>query len=223
MCWKEWKKSYYCFYDETQKNGIGNVVNSAGYAVLKSINLNGLRVLEIGPGSLSHIRHWNGRPERYVLIDIDEKFLKTASKKLSELKIPNEKRLINRKTGSCLPAEDGEFDLILSFYSFEHLHPFRFYFQELIRTLKKKGRIAGAIPAEGGLAWGGGRYLTSRRWFKKNTKIDPDKIICWEHPTMADEILATLGEHMKTEIIEFWPLVVPSIDLNLVIKFIFKK
>ena len=30
--------------------------------------------------------------------------------------------------------------------------------------------------------------LTSRRWMKKNTNIDPDKIIYWEHPNFVSNI-----------------------------------
>jgi len=89
--------------------------------------------------------------------------------------------------------------------------------------LKPGGKIIGAIPAEGGLAWGLGRYLTSRRWLKKNTNIDPDKIICWEHPTMADEILNAMKDKMALECAKFWPLKVPVIDVNLVIQFVFTK
>ena len=93
----------------------------------------------------------------------------------------------------------------------------------MLRVLRPGGKIVGAIPAEGGLAWGLGRYLTSRRWLKNNTNINPDKIICWEHPTMADEILSCLSDEMDIQKLSYWPLRVPVIDFNLVLKFIFSK
>jgi len=81
--------------------------------------------------------------------------------------------------------------------------------------------LIGAIPAEGGLAWGVGRLLTSRRWLKANTGIDPDKLICWEHPNFADHILQALDRHFIKKTNRFWPFRLPFIDLNLVVQFIY--
>ena len=61
--------------------------------------------------------------------------------------------------------------------------------------LKPDGIIVGAIPAEGGLLWALGRFLTSRQWLHKNTNIDYDKLICWEHPNYADFILKKLDQN----------------------------
>ena len=222
-CWLAWKENYHFFYENTQKKGVGEIVNNAGYKILNKVNLNGLKVLEVGPGGLFHIKYWEGKPEHYVLVDLDEKFLDTASDKLNKYNIPYEKRITTRNVKGSLPSEDNEFDLIITFYSLEHLDPFETHLDEMLRVLKPGGKIIGAIPAEGGLAWGLGRFLTSRRWLKKNTGINPDKIICWEHPTMADEILNTMNNKMDKHSLKFWPLFVPFIDLNLVIQFVFKK
>ena len=112
---------------------------------------------------------------------------------------------------------------MVSFYSLEHLYPLEPYVAGILRVLKPGGVLIGAIPAEGGLGWGLGRYLTSRRWFKKHTTINPDKLICWEHPNFADHVLTTLDRNMVQQHLGFWPLAVPSIDMNLVIKFIYAK
>ena len=74
-----------------------------------------------------------------------------------------------------------------------------------------------------GLAWGGGRSLTSRRWLKKNTNIDPDKLISWEHPNFADEIFATLDRKFTRQALSFWPCRIPLIDANLIGRFIYNK
>jgi len=222
-CWVEWKSSYHSFYENTQKKGIGQLVNDSGYKVLNKVKMDGLRVLEVGPGGLFHIKDWQGKPEHYVLVDIDEKFLNTAGEKLEKNQVSYEKRITTRSAKGALPSEENEFDLILSFYSFEHLTPFHTHLDEMLRILKPGGKIIGAIPAEGGLAWGLGRYLTSRRWLKKNTTLNPDKIICWEHPTMADEILNAMTDAMAVNCVRFWPLKVPVIDINLVIQFVFTK
>ena len=69
----------------------------------------------------------------------------------------------------------------------------------------------------GGLLWGLGRFLTSRRWLCKNTDIDPDKIIYWEHPNFADKIISQCNEIFKKESVSAWPLAfAPILDANLV-------
>ena len=92
----------------------------------------------------------------------------------------------------------------------------------MLKVLKKGGLLIGAIPSEGGLAWGLGRYLTSRRWLIRNTNINPDKIICWEHPNFAEEILDTLDGNMGKICLDYWPFKFHSLDLNLILKFIYK-
>lgn len=81
----------------------------------------------------------------------------------------------------------------------------------------------GSIPAEGGIAWGLGRFLTTRRWFHKNTTIDPDKIICWEHPNFAPQIISELSKYFTQVKLSFWPLKIAILDINLTVSFIFKK
>ncbi len=71
---------------------------------------------------------------------------------------------------------------------------------------------------------GGGRVLTSRRWFKSNTTIDPDKIICWEHPNFADHILAELDQVFQREAMDYWPLPwLSALDVNLIIQLCYRK
>ena len=40
---------------------------------------------------------------------------------------------------------------------------------------------------------------------------------------MADEILNTMSRKMDVRCLKFWPFIMPFIDLNLVIQFIFSK
>lgn len=222
-CWKEWQKTYLDFYFATQKRSIGKVVNDAGYKVMSRIDLEGKKVLEIGPGDINHIKCWSGTPTHYVLADIQQAMLDFSSRKLSERGVSHECALLRRSDGGLLPFADDTFDLIVSFYTLEHLYPLAPYVDDMLRVLRPGGLFAGAIPAEGGLSWGVGRYLTSRRWFKKHTHINPDKLICWEHPNFADHVLALLDTQMSCQYASFWPLAVPSVDLNLVIKFIYSK
>jgi SAM-dependent methyltransferase len=189
---------------------------------MSMIDLTGKRVLEIGAGDIRHIKYWRGTPAEYILADISPEMMAFAEKRLEECGIYYSSMPVSRN--EPLPLADASVDIIVSFYSLEHLYPLRPYLEEFKRLLKPGGRLIGAIPAEGGCAWGGGRLLTSRRWFKRNTSINPDKIICWEHPNFADYILGELDQLFNREAISYWPLSwMPLLDLNLIIRLCYRK
>lgn len=135
-----------------------------------------MSVLEIGAGNLPHRRFWNGLPNEYHLVDVDENFLQEQKNKLSELKISAELHHVER--GEMPVVEDDSLDVIFTFYSLEHLFDLDRQLQFYYSKLKKGGFLIGAIPNEGGLAWGLGRFLTTRRFVHKNTNLNYDKIIC---------------------------------------------
>jgi SAM-dependent methyltransferase len=222
-CWKEWEQIYLRFYDTNQKASVGKVVNDAGYRVMRRVDLTGKRVLEVGPGDISHMAWWRGRPEHLALADIYPQMLERSAARLTEQGITCSSHRIDPTGGGRLPFDDASMDMVLSFYCLEHLHPLDRHVREMLRVLKPGGLIAGAIPAEGGLAWGAGRFLTTRRWLKKHSSIDPDKIICWEHPNFADHVLNELDNQCRRVYVRCWPLSVPSVDVNLIIKFVYAK
>ena len=218
--WIAWQQDVCLhFYESTQKQSVGDVVSDAGYRVMGNIDLSGLRVLEIGPGHIRHLRYWVGKPACYVIADIQNEMLIKSVSILKEMGVAHQAVKVERDT--ALPFSDGEFDAIVSFYALEHMYPFEPYLSEMMRVLKPGGRLMGAIPAEGGMAWGLGRMLTSRRWLKRHTKIDPDKIICWEHPNFADLLLNHLDAKLTRQHLSYWPLRLPLLDLNLVLRFIY--
>jgi SAM-dependent methyltransferase len=222
--WIEWQKTYTQFYLANQRKGVGNIVNDAGYAVMSDIDLTGKTVLEIGAGDICHLKHWAERshPKKYLLADVSQDMMKFATDRLDAQGVAHETMMLLRE--QRLPLEDRSIDVIVSFYSLEHLYPLEPYLEETLRVLKPGGVLIGAIPAEGGLAWGLGRALTSRRWFKKNTAIDPDKIIYWEHPNFAADILRMLDGRMERHHVSFWPLPwMPFHDPNLIIRFQYRR
>lgn len=220
-CWQEWQKTYSEFYTANQRAGIGTTVNDAGYRVMSFIDLTGKRVLEIGAGDIRHIKYWRGSPKEYLLLDVNREMMEKAEQRLSQNGITSRSILLERQQN--LPLEDASVDVIVSFYSLEHLYPLDAYLEEMRRVLVPGGTVIGAIPAEGGLAWGGGRMITSRRWFKKNTTINPDKIICWEHPNFADDIIAALDGQFQHQQLYWWPMRLPLLDINLIIQFLYAK
>jgi len=218
--WIAWQKLYINFYKDTQKKSIGKIVNDAGYRILTNIKLQDLSVMEFGPGILPHYEFWNGKPIDYLIIDNQKELLNQSKEILEQQKIPVKEFLSNSYN---IPVLDQTVDIVLSFYSLEHLYPLDNYLLEMKRVLKPGGLFVGAIPAEGGLAWGFGRFLTSRRYIRKHSTINPDKIICWEHPNFAESILTKLDSHFKQIHLDYWPFWIRSIDLNLVISFVYQK
>ena len=218
--WIKWNKFYYKFYTKTQKEGVGNIVNEWGYKILKKLSFKKKIIFELGPGTLPHYRFWKDVPEKFYAVDVFEKFLSESKKKIPKIfkgyKVTKYQKI---------PLKGNSVDIILTFYSLEHMLDLDKKLSEFKRILKKNGKIVGAIPNEGGIAWGAGRYLTSRRFVKNNSNINYDKIICWEHPNFADHIIQSFKKNnLKINYIKMYPFsFIKSIDFNLVTTFILSK
>ena len=221
--WKIWQdKAFNDFYPTTQQQGIGDRVSRMAYPVISRVDFGDKHVLEIGPGMIRHLPYINGKLARYTICDINEDVLGMAEKQLKDTAIPCETVLLSRKNEGRLPFVEKSFDIVISFNSLEHLYPLDRYLFEIKRILKSGGQFIGGIPCEGGLAWGLGRFLTTRRYVHKNYGIDYDKIICWEHPNFADHILERLDFYFEREYLKLHPFSILSIDFNLVASFVYK-
>lgn len=220
--WLEWCDMSGQFYDQTQQQGIGRLVNDAGYKVMRRIDLDGRRVLEIGPGSIRHTKYWRGFPQHVHLVDVDERMVERGASVLRSRGVDHTVHVVD--TGQRLPLDDSSVDVVVAFYSLEHIFPLVTQLREFSRVLAPDGILVGAIPTEGGLAWGLGRLLTSRRWLRRNTSIDPDKLICWEHPNFADHVLRELDGEFEQEHTRVWPIrPIRMIDVNLIVSFVHRR
>ena len=220
-CWLEWQQMQTKFYMENQRKGVGSVVNDSGYAVMSEIDLHKKCVLEIGPGDMRHHKFWIDPPRQYLIADIHDGMMHAAKSVLDKEGISYESFLVKRN--EKLTIEKHSVDVIVTFYSLEHLHPLDDYLANIKHCLKPNGILIGAIPAEGGLLWALGRYFTSRRWLHRNTNIDYDKLICWEHPNFADYIIHRLDKTFERVFVKAWPFpFLPFLDNNLTFKFCYK-
>ena len=66
-----------------------------------------------------------------------------------------------------IPIKKNTVDIILSFYSLEHLYNLDKNLVNYKKILKQNGIIVGALPCEGGFLYGIGRFFTSRRFIHK--------------------------------------------------------
>lgn len=222
-CWKAWEDVYWDFFHKVNDQFIARQVKLACCSVLSRVDLSDKKVLELGPGDINHMPYWRGFPSLYTIIDIRQSSIDLAIAKLKSHNINYESRLLPIEGREEAIFGNEDFDIIILIATLEHLYPLRGYLERMIKALKKRGKIVGSIPCEGGLAWGMGRFLTSRRWVRKNTRINFDKIICWEHPNFADDIITALDSMMMRRYLSHWPMSLPSIDFNLVIKFVYEK
>jgi len=219
----DWSKNYLKFYEDNQKGSIGKKVNHFGFKIVKSLCYKGKVLVELGPGLIEHIDYNAEYPDQYILVDIDRQFL-TASSELLGKKGYNSIQEVLIQPGSIeLPFEDNSIDIILTFHQLEHVCELEEYLVELKRVLKPDGILAGAVPTEGGVAWGVGRFLTSRRYVKKNMDFNYDKIICWEHPNFVDKIRKLMLKHFTPIKLRKRPFAFLPFDFNLSFSFILRK
>lgn len=222
--WKIWiEKRYTDFYQNTQQTGIGDRVCKLPYPVISKIDFKSKKVLEIGPGRIRHLEYISSKPHMYTICDTEEDCLSMSKLILDDAGIRNEKVLLDNSKDLSLPFPKDGFDIVVSFNSLEHLHPLDEHLMEIYRVIKPGGQLVGGIPCEGGLVWGIGRYLTTRRYVHRQYGINYDKIICWEHPNFADFIFSLLDRFFKQKYIKLHPFSRLSIDCNLVAGFIYQK
>ncbi len=194
--WKLWLAHIEKIYSLREESLPGSIINYFSYNVMSSINLKNKIVLEIGPGNLNHLNYWREKPKKYFLVDTNFKYLKISNSKLKKIGVNGIKMQIDNESFK-LKCKSNSVDFVISFFSLEHIYNLDSCIKEIKRVLKKGGKLVFAIPNERSFAWGFARYLISRRWMIRNTNINYDKIICWEHPNFATKIIKNLDKNLS--------------------------
>lgn len=216
-----WLNKYLQFYQDNQKKGVGIFVNHCGFRIIKKIDFTDKVILEVGPGIIEHLKYSNTKPKKYIIADVNKDFLTMSEQKLRDYGISDVVAI--KVNDILLPLENESVDYILSFHQLEHMYELERYILELKRLLKVHGCLVGAVPCEGGMVWGLGRLLTSRRYVKKYMEFNYDKIICWEHPNFVDKIKRELDNNFKCICSVKNPFPSLPFDLNLSWSFIYQK
>ena len=124
---------------------LDNIVDRLGYKVLKELDVNEKIVLEIGAGLLPHLEFLNGKPKRYIVVDIRNHFLDLAKNQIGE----NCETHLSLNRSTFPDVAPNSVDFIFTFYSLEHLPNLEETLTFYYKVLKKGGSLVGAIPNEG--------------------------------------------------------------------------
>ena len=172
----------------------------------------GGRTLEIGPGNGSHISFEKiENLDEYVALELRESLSHQISGSHANLRVV---------VGDCqkhLDFADDTFERVLAIHVLEHLDNLPAALDEIERVLKPSGVLSVVIPCEGGFGYAVGRRATVQRTFERRYKLPYEWMIRYDHVNSAREVLAELKMRFVTEDATFFPMRVPSVDLNLVV------
>lgn len=170
------------------------------------------KVLEIGAGTGEHLGFVQHGFDQYILSDMDEKTLDVAKGKLSG-KFDN-KLMFETQSGERLTYADNSVDRLIATHVLEHIYQPHLALKEWVRVVKNGGVLSILIPTDPGMAWRLGRHLGPR----KNAiaqGIAYDYVMAREHVNSCNNLIALLRHYFPDRTEAWWPLPIPSIDLNL--------
>jgi ubiquinone/menaquinone biosynthesis C-methylase UbiE len=170
------------------------------------------KVLEVGAGTGEHLNFVRHGFDQYILSDLDQKTLELAKHKLSD-KFGN-RLLFETQSGEKLNYADNSFDRVIATHVLEHIYQPHLALKEWRRVVKNGGILSILIPTDPGVAWRLGRYLGPRR--KAIAQGLPyDYLLAREHVNSCNNLIAFLRQYFPERTEAWWPLQIPSIDLNL--------
>lgn len=215
--WTAWQQKAPAIYEKIyyEPNSLVAHVNEAGHRLIErdfGASTHFGSVLEVGAGTGIHLDHVTHSFDRYVVTDISERMLDIAKKRHSD----RANLVFEVADATALNYEDGSFDRLVSVYNLEHLPEPHRVLSEWKRVVKPGGDISIAIPAEGGIAWNLGRHLTTRRDFARHG-LDLDYIISREHINACYRLHALIKHTFPNRRERWFPLMVPTPHINLVL------
>lgn len=166
------------------------------------------RTLEIGAGTGTHLPY---EPEgEYVALE--------ASEELAD-QIPRRDGLtvVVADCEQRLPWDDDSFDRVLAIHLLEHLYNLPAVLDEVARVLRPDGVFSVVIPCEGGMLYSLGRHVTTKRIFEKRYQMPYEWMISHDHCNSAREVLDELERRFRVRNRSYFPLRVPTVDLNLMV------
>ena len=126
---------------------------------------------------------------------------------------------VRAAVGDCqerLNFPDGHFDRVLAIHVLEHLPNLPAAVREMARVCEPgRGVLSVVIPCEGGWAYGLARRISAQRIFERRYQQPYRWFIEREHLNRPHEILRELERHFTVVHRAWFPLGLPSVELNL--------
>jgi phosphatidylethanolamine/phosphatidyl-N-methylethanolamine N-methyltransferase len=167
-------------------------------------------VLEVGAGTLVHLRTVRHRYRRYIASDSDQAVLD----KVRTQSLPPGVELLKLEANS-LPFENDSMDRVIATHVLEHVPFPHLAIQEWVRVLKPGGVLSLILPCDPGLAWRMGRHLGPRRRAAE-AGLPYDYYMAREHVNSIFNLDQLLRFHFPHRAVTWWPLRIPSANLNLI-------
>jgi phosphatidylethanolamine/phosphatidyl-N-methylethanolamine N-methyltransferase len=169
------------------------------------------KVLEVGAGSGVHLDFVRHSYQEYVLSDSSDAMLAQLAPRAAG----NGAIRIAKQSAAALTYPDASFDRLIAAHVLEHIvHP-ELIVAEWARVVKPGGVLSIVLPCDPGLAWRMGRYLGPRRRALKRG-LDYDYVMAMEHVNSITNLTAIIGHFFPKRTEYWWPLRLPSTDLNLI-------
>jgi phosphatidylethanolamine/phosphatidyl-N-methylethanolamine N-methyltransferase len=214
--WLRWQEQAPLIYDEIyyNTNPVVSFVNRFGHTWLErgyGPDLHFNDVLEVGAGTGEHLGYVRHSYNRYHLTDLNPRLLAEARKRNSG----NSRVIFEQRDALKLDYPDASFDRLISVYNLEHLPNPHLVLKEWRRVLRPGATLSLAIPTEGGWAWNLGRYLTTRRYFRRKG-LDLDYIIAREHINACYRLVSLIRHYFPKREESWFPMRAPLPDVNLI-------
>jgi SAM-dependent methyltransferase len=169
------------------------------------------RTLEIGAGLGEHLEYEQLNGVDYYALELRE----DMAARIRE-RFPGVKTIVG-DVQQALDFPNHHFDRVVAIHVLEHLPDLPSALKEIHRLVNPKGRFDVVIPCEGGAAYTLARRISAQRIFEKRYKMSYDWFVKSEHINVPHEILGELNRYFKIEKSRHFPLMIPSVMINLVI------
>jgi SAM-dependent methyltransferase len=174
-----------------------------------------VHTLEIGAGIGEHLAYEQLTEEQrrnYIAVELRAQMANEIAKRHPAVQV---------RVADCqqrLEFADGHFDRVLAVHVLEHLPDLPAALREIHRVCnKQRGRFQVVIPTEGGFAYSLARRISAQRFFERRYKMPYRWLIEREHINVPAEIFDELARLFTIEHRSYFPLRVPSVNLNLAI------
>jgi SAM-dependent methyltransferase len=172
---------------------------------------NGCKTLDIGAGNGAHLKYENLDAQEYTALEQSSQLIKNINNIY-----PKGKTVI----GDCqeeIDFQDNYLDRVLAIHVLEHLDNLPVTLREVHRILSPGGKFSVVIPCEGGILYSIGRKFSSEKMFKARYHQSYNWLIKYDHINTAKEVLSELKNLFNIDSTQYFPFLIPSVDMELVI------